>query len=152
MSDGIRYFEDFSVGERFESEARRLEEEDILAFARDFDPQFFHADPERAAASHFGGLIASGLHTLSVSMGQFFRLRLLEDANLSSPGIDELRWLRPVRPGDAIRQKVEVLECRPSRSKPDRGLIVMRHDTVNQRDEVVMTFTCMHLLLRRPQA
>lgn len=150
MSDDIRYFEDFAVGQRFESAAREISESDILAFATDFDPQYFHADPDRAAASHFDGLIASGLHTLSVSMGQFFRLRLLEDANLSSPGMDELRWLKPVRPGDAIRQQVEVLECRPSRSKPDRGLLVMRHDTLNQRDERVMTFTCMHLLRRRP--
>ncbi len=146
------YFDEFSVGDRFESAARRVTEIEIINFAEDFDPQFFHTDPEAAKASRFEGLVASGMHTLSLSMGQFFRTRVLEGVNLGSPGMDELRWLRPLRPGDSLRQIFEVTKLKASTSKLDRGVIWMRHDTLNQRDELIMQFTCLHIAMRRPRS
>ena len=143
------YFEDFALGDRFETAAETVTEADIITFARAYDPQPFHIDPEAAARTRFGGLIASGFHTLAVSFGLFFRTRILEAANLGSPGIDEVRWLRPVRPGDTLRMEAEVCRIRPSRSKPDRGVVWMDHRVFNQRGELVMTVRCMHMLRRR---
>lgn len=145
------HFEDFPVGRRFETESLTVSEADILDFARRFDPQYFHADPDAAKAGPFGGIIASGFHTLSASFSLFFRLHLVEHANLGSPGMEEVRWLRPLRPGDTIHMVAEVTEQRPSQSRPDRGLVWMRHDTFNQRGELIMTANCLHLL-RRAQA
>ena len=143
------YFDDFAVGQRFVTRAMTISEAAILDFAERYDPQPFHLDAEYAKATHFGGLIASGFQTLAVSFALFLRLGLLEIANLGSPGMDEVRWLKPLRPGDTIRQVAEVIEVSPSRSKPDRGVVRMRHDTLNQKDEVIMTAVCMHMLKRR---
>ena len=147
-----RFFDDFRLGEVFETERRTVSEAEIVRFAEEFDPQAFHTDPIIAKNSRFNGLVASGMHTLSLSMGQFFRSGVLIEANLGSPGIDELRWLLPLRPGDSLRQRFEVTELTPSKSKPDRGLVRMRHDTLNQRDELIMQFSCMHIAKRRPSA
>lgn len=144
-----RYFDDFAVGDKLESGRITVSEEDILAYAAQFDPQYFHLDPERAADGPFGGLVASGFHTLSLSMGLFFRLGVIEEANLGSPGFDNVRWLKPLRPGDSIRQIAEVRALKPSRSKPDRGVIWMRHETYNQLDQAILRFRCMHMLRRR---
>ena len=143
------YFDDLHVGERFESGPVLVSEPEILEFAQRFDPQPFHVDREAAAKTQFGGLIASGFHTLSLSFALFFRLRVLEEANLGSPGMEETRWLRPLRPGDSIRIVAEVTEVRPSQSKPDRGVDKMRHDTFNQKGELIMTVSCLHMLKRR---
>lgn len=142
------HFEDFHPGQHFETESLTVNEAEILEFARRYDPQYFHADPEAARASHFGGIIASGFHTLALSFSLFFRLKLVEHANLGSPGMEEVRWLRPLRPDDTIHMVAEVLELRPSQSRPDRGLVRMRHDTYNQRGELIMTLTCLHFLRR----
>ena len=150
MTEAILYFDDFAVGQRFETAAKTVTEAEILDFALQFDPQPFHLDAKAARATQFGGLIASGFHTLSLSMSLFFRMRLLEGANLGSPGIDAVRWLKPMRPGDTVRQVAEVTALKPSTSKPDRGVIWMRHDTVDQAGEVIMTVDCMHMLRRRP--
>ena len=146
----VRYFDDFAIGDRFVTAAKTVTESEILRFAFEFDPQPFHIDAAAAAGTPFGGLIASGFHTLSLSMSLFFRLRLLERPNLGSPGIDEIRWLRPLRPGDTIHQVAEVTDLKRSTSKPDRGVIWMRHDTFNQQDEMIMRLRCMHMLRRRP--
>ena len=145
----ILYFEDFYVGRKFESPAVTVSESEMLDFAGRFDPQPFHLDKAAAERTQFGGLIASGFHTLSVSFGLFFRLRVVEHANLGSPGLEEVRWLKPMRPGDSVHITAEVTALRPSQSKPDRGVVWMRHDTYNQHGELIMTVNCMHMLCRR---
>jgi acyl dehydratase len=140
-----RFFEDFPVGSTFESREAAMEETAILAFAREFDPQYIHTDPEAAAGGPFKGLIASGWHTAGVMMRLLCEEYLGDAASLASPGIDELRWLLPVRPGDRIRVRGKVVEARRSRSKPDRGLVTTEIEVVNQLDEVVMTLRPMNI-------
>ena len=144
-----RYFDDFEVGEIFRTHGKTISESEVLQFAMVYDPQPLHMDKVVAEAGNHGGLISSGFQTITLSFSLFFRLGLLDRANLGSPGFDELRWLKPVRPGDTIYSEAEVTEIKPSRSKPDRGIIVMEHRTLNQNDEIVMTLSCMHMLRRR---
>jgi acyl dehydratase len=148
---GDRYFDDFAIGERFVSSGVTLTQAMIVEFALHYDPQPFHIDVEAATESAFGGLIASGFQTFAIGFRMFLGLGLFRTCSMGSPGVDELRWTRPVRPGDTLRQIAEVLEKRPSRSKPDRGVVVMRHRVVNQHDEDVLTYSCMHILARRPE-
>jgi acyl dehydratase len=145
-----RYFEDYRPGSVAIYGPVTMPEEDILAFAVRYDPQPIHADPRAAAAGPFGGLIASGWHTIAVVMRVLVEKYLSHVAALVSPGVDELRWLAPVRPGDVLHVRVTVLEATPSRSKPDRGLVRTVVEARNQRDEVVMRFRAMNLMLRRP--
>ena len=145
-----RYFEDYVPGAVFEYGEIRVDEAEIIYFARCFDPQDMHVDPEAAARGRFGGLIASGWHTAAMMM------RLLADnflprvASLGSPGIDELRWLKPVRPGDTLTARLTVTEATPSRSKPDRGIIRSVMEMRNQHGDVVMTTTGVNFFSRRP--
>ena len=143
------YFEDLAVGRSFTTAAAEVTAADIVDFARRFDPQEFHLDEAAAAASAFGGLVASGLHTLSLSFRLFFDLRLWPEAILGSPGMREVQWLKPLRPGDRIHAMAAVVELKRSQSKPDRGVVTMRHDTFNQRGERIMTALCLHLLRLR---
>jgi acyl dehydratase len=140
-----RFFEDFPVGATFESRSAVMEESAILGFAREFDPQYIHTDPQAAQNGPFRGLIASGWHTASVMMRLLCEAYLGDAASVASPGIDELRWQLPVRPGDRIRVRGTVVEARRSRSKPDRGLVRTEIEVVNQLDEVVMTLRPMNL-------
>lgn len=133
------YFEDFKVGETSEMGRRVVDRDEVIAFARDFDPQPFHIDEEAAGASMFGGLIASGWHTVSMVMRMMCDSYLLQSASLGSPGVDHVKWLKPVRPGDTIRAVRTVLEARVSKSKPDVGIVKTRWDVYNQADEPVMT-------------
>jgi acyl dehydratase len=144
-----RTFDDFEVGERFASAGITVTESMILDFALAYDPQPFHIDAEAAKESVYGGLIASGFQTLALGFRSFYGEGLLRTASLGSPGMDELRWLKPVRPGDTLHSEVEVVEKKPSSSKPDRGIVRMRYRVVNQKGEDVMSFTAMHLLARR---
>jgi acyl dehydratase len=144
------YFEDFKVGDRFPTGAVTLTEADITAFARQWDPQPFHLDPEAARASIYGGLIASGMQTIALTLRLFLDTGTLAASSLGSPGC-EVQWTRPVRPGDTLRVVVEVLETRPSASKPDRGIVRLRYTTLNQRDETVMTMIGNQLARRRPR-
>lgn len=144
-----KYFDDFRVGERFRSRGATFTEAAIVDFAMRFDPQPIHIDAEVAAQGVFGGLIASGFHTLSQTFRLFYDQGILGMASLGSPGFDELRWLAPVRPGDTVHAEVEVLETRPSASKPDRGIVKLRYAAVNQRGETVMTFVGIQLVARR---
>ncbi len=135
----MRYFEDFKPGDV-----------SILAFAREFDPQPFHTDPEAAKRSIYGGLLASGWHTGSLLMRILYDGLLKDAASLGSPGIDELRWLKPVRPGETLSVRMTILETIPSRSKPDRGLIRSLMEMRNQHGEVVLTVRGLGLFGRRP--
>lgn len=141
-----RYFEDYVVGSTYEYGAVAVGEAEIIAFARQFDPQSIHVDPEAAARGPFGGLIASGWHTVALMMRLFVDNYLSSVASLASPGIDELRWLKPVRPGDRLSIRVTVTEARRSRSKPDRGMVRTRIEVLDQRGEIVATMQAMNLL------
>ena len=150
MEDAI-YYEDLSVGQVFLSRAEALSRDRIVAFAQEFDPQPQHLDEDAARGSMFGELVASGWHTAALTM------RLQLDSVMGRfPGgslgaqIDKLAWLRPVRPGDRLRAKAEIMEMRLSRSRPDRGLVTIQTTTLNQRDEPVQVMTASVLVPRRP--
>ena len=149
---GDRYFEDYTPGAVYEYGSITVSEAEILDFARAFDPQPIHADPAAAARGPFGGLIASGWHTTSVMMRLFADHYLSRVASLASPGIDEIRWPAPVRPGDTLRLRVTVAEARRSRSKPDRGLVRSHAELINQDGVTVLTLTAMNLLGAREPA
>jgi len=134
-----RWFEDFAAGEVFEFGDRLITAEEIVEFARRYDPQPFHTDPAAAARSHFGGLVASGWLTASVAMSLLCEHFISPASSMGSPGVDVLRWLRPVRPGDRLCMRVSVIETRRSQSKPDRGAIKVRQEVLNQAGDVVMS-------------
>jgi acyl dehydratase len=144
-----RYFDDFHLGEVFHSKGVTLSESQILDFALLYDPQPFHLDKEAAAEGPFNGLIASGFQTLALAFRIFYQANVINACSLGSPGLDVLRWVRPVRPGDTLKVTATVTEMRPSRSKPDRGTLIMDYKVLNQLDEVVMTFTAIHILARQ---
>jgi len=146
-----RYWEDFEAGQEIELGARTITKDQILAFAREFDPQPFHTDEAAARDTIFGGLIASGWHTGSLSMRLLYEGLIKDVVSLGSPGFDELRWVRPVRPGDALSARLTVLECVPSRSKPDRGVVRALLETRNQHGEVVLSIKAIQLFGRRPR-
>lgn len=150
MNTTLSYLEDFTEGDRSEVGSHTFDEAAIVAFAREFDPQPFHVDRAAAEASMFGGIIASGWHTCAVMMRILCDGAILRWASIGSPGVDELRWKRPVRPGDTVRVFVTIVEVRPSKTKPDRGVLVSDIEIQNQRDEVVLTVRTMNMLYRRP--
>ena len=145
-----RWFDDFAVGEQFEFGAYVVSEDEIIDFARRYDPQPFHLDHDAAKASHFGGLVASGWMTSAVLMRLLCDHFIPRQSSMGSPGVDEMRWLKPLRPGDTVRARVEVTETRASQSKPDRGVIRCRHQLLNQHDEVVMSMHGMGMYKKRP--
>jgi len=144
------YFEDFEPGRVFELGSRTVTADEIVAFARDWDPQPFHLDPEAAHASAFGGLIASGWHTGALWMRLYVDALLGSAASMGSPGIEELRWLAPVRPGDTLHARLTVLEASPSKRTPGRGTIRSRGEMVNQAGVTVMTMVARGHFARRP--
>lgn len=144
-----RYFDDFAVGERFQTRGATLTEAMIIEFALTYDPQPFHIDVEAARQSIYGGLIASGFQTLALGFRMVMETGLFRAASMGSPGFDELRWLKPVRPGDTLHTELEVVDKKPSASKPDRGILRVVYRIKNQKDEEVLTFLSMHLLKRR---
>lgn len=143
-------FEDFVPGWKFESGSRALTAQEIVAFATDWDPQAYHTDEAAAHASPFGGLIASGWQTGCVAMRLMCDGYLTDSTCVGSPGIDELKFLKPVRPCDALRFRAAVLESRASRSKPDRGVVTWRWEVLNQKEEVVLSMVGKQMFLRRP--
>ncbi len=144
------FFEDFTAGRKFRTPGATLSEAQILDFALTYDPQPFHLDVVAAQDWGYDGLIASGLQTLCIGFRLFLQSRIINACSLGSPGMDELRWHRPVRPGDTIHVRAEVEEQRPSRSKPDRGLIHMRYQVFNQKDDCVMSWLAVQILAKRP--
>jgi acyl dehydratase len=143
------YWEDFRVGERVELGSRLVTREEIVEFASKYDPQPFHVDEAQARESMFGGLIASGWHTCALVMRMMCDSYLLKAASLGSPGIDNLKWLKPVRPGDCIRGVRSTLEVRASKSKPDIGVVKSLWEIFNQHDELVMTMEGYGMFRRR---
>lgn len=148
-SGADRYFEDYIVGEVQELGTACLSEAEIIDFARKYDPQDFHIDPEKAVAGPFGGLIASGWHTAAVVMRPYVESYLSSVSSLGSPGLDELRWLAPVRPGDVLTVRARVTEARRSSSKPDRGLVHTKVEVINQDDVLVMTMKAVNVIACR---
>ena len=145
------YFEDFLPGETVEIGRHTFTEEEIVAFAAQFDPQPFHTDPEAAKDTFFGGLIASGWHTCAIGMRLMVQHYIGRAASAGSPGVENIRWLAPVRPGDTITYRRVILEARPSESKPDIGLVRSRSEALNQRGETVMTMEGWGMFRRRPE-
>ncbi|MCA1827795.1 MAG: MaoC family dehydratase [Myxococcales bacterium] len=145
----MRYFEDFSEGQTFELGEQRITEEDILEFARRFDPQPFHVDAQKARHSLYGGLIASGWHTGSIYMSLLVRGLLHDAASLGSAGIEELRWLKPVRPGDVLRGRLTVTSLKPSLKHSDRGTVFNLGELFNQGGERVMFVRSSGMFKRR---
>jgi len=143
------WFDDLSPGQTFESPSVIVTREEIIDFAQKFDPNPFHHNQEAARAAGYSDIMASGFHTLSLSFRLFFDLNLWRTAILPSPGLDGIKFIRPLSPGQAIWIRAEVLEAIPSRSKPDQGLLRFRHDTLSDAGEVILTAECLHRLRRR---
>jgi acyl dehydratase len=153
MRAAMRYFEDFEAGQQTVFGHYDVTREEVLEFARKYDPQPFHLSDEAAARTHFGRLAASGWHTCAMTMAVIARYVVADQqAGLGSPGVDELRWLKPVYPGDRLTVRGDVLETIPSRSKPEIGVIRTRTVVTNQDDAEVMHFTSIVMLQRRPLA
>jgi acyl dehydratase len=144
-----RYLEDFAVGQTFGSGRRRVDGERALAFAAEFDPQPFHLDEAAARRSIFGGLTVSGWYTAAATMRLLVEGELKPAGGIVGAGLDELRWLRPVRPGDELHAECEVIEVRPSKSRPEQGLIKLRTTTLNHHDKPVMVFVVNLVVPRR---
>ena len=147
----MQYFEDLVIGSRQSFGRYEVTREEVLDFARKYDPQPFHLDEAAAARTHFGRLAASGWHSCAMTMAMIVEnIAAHEQAGLGSPGVDELRWLKPVYPGDTLRCETEIVEATPSRSKPDIGSFRSTVTTYNQNDEPVLRFTSIVLIRRRP--
>ena len=147
-----RYFEDYVEGSVHDCGSIAVEANEVVAFAKRFDPQSIHTDSEAAKRGPFGGLIASGWHTCGLMMRLYVEHYLTHVASLASPGLDELRWLEPVRPGDRLSLRVTVLKATPSKSKPDRGAVTSFVEVLNQTGVAVMTFKVVNIIARRRAA
>ncbi len=148
-SKPVRYFEDYVVGEDREAGRTTLSEAEIIDFATKYDPQDFHTDAEKAAAGPFGGLIASGWHTAAAAMRLLVDGYLSSASSLGSPGLDELRWLAPVRPDDELTVRIKVLDARRSSSKPDRGLLFSKVEVFNAEGVLVMMMKAVNVVACR---
>ncbi len=147
---GYRYFEDFVEGTSIELGTLSFSADEIIEFASKYDPQPMHTDPQAAKASVYGGLIASGWHTVASYMRLVVDKVLRETQSIGSPGVENLRWLKPVRPGDVLRARFGILETRASNSRPDWGIVRSRGELFNQRDELVMQIEAVNFFARRP--
>ena len=143
------YWEDFKAGEVHQIGQKRVDSDEIIAFAEQFDPQPFHVDEAAAKTSAYGGLIASGWHTVALVMRMMCDSYMLDSASLGSPGVENLKWLKPVRPGDTIRAQRTTLEVRASASRPEMGLVKTRWEVFNQNGERVMTMEGYGMFRRR---
>ncbi len=146
----MRYFEDFTPGQVIDMGPCRVSEADIVAFARRYDDQGFHTDPEAARKTAFGGIVASGWHTIALCMRMMVDGYLHDAASLGSPGVDEVRWRVPVRPDDELRFRAVVAKAVPSQSKADRGIVHFDFTLRNQSNQAVMTMKAMQMFVRRP--
>jgi acyl dehydratase len=149
-SDLVRYFEDFAPGEKVELGAVTVTEDEIVEFGRRYDPQSFHTDPEAARDGPFGGLVASGWHTAALFMGLLVRTLLVDSASLGSPGVEELRWTAPVRPGDTLHGRLTITDVQPSSTNAGRGTVFTTSEMRNHDGVVVMTVRARTFFARRP--
>lgn len=143
------YFEDFHLGRRFKTDSRTITAEDIIAFGKNYAPLPYHTDPAAAHDSMFGGLVAAGFQTASISFALFIEAGVFSACAMGSPGLDRLRWLRPVRAGDTLRVMVEIVEVLPARDGKGRNMIKSRYETLNQRDEVVLEMIMLNYVRAR---
>lgn len=150
MAGPLRYWEDYEAGAAYELGSQTVSEAEIIAFATQYDPQPFHVDPAAARESMFGGLIASGWHTCAIAMRMIVDSYLNPQTSLGSPGVEQVRWLKPVRPGDTLAGHMHVIDKRESRSKPDMGLLTNEASLENQHGEAVLTIRATNLIRRRP--
>ena len=148
---GSLFFEDFEVGQVIETGTRTLDQEEIIEFGKKYAPVPYHTDPEAAKESSFGGLVAAGYQTAAVTFGLFAQTGALADSGMGSPGVDSLRWKRPVKAGDTLRVLANVLELSPAEKEGGRDAVRIRYDTLNQQDEIVMTLISLHFVRRRTQ-
>ena len=150
VSKQDRCFEDYEEGAVYEfAEKVGVSEADIIRFAREFDPQYFHLDPEAAKNSIYKGLIASGGQTIALTFRLYIQNFLPDKASLGSPGMDEVRWLKPLRPGDVLRSRITILSAKPSQSRNDRGTVTSLVETINQNEEVIMSYKAINIMLKR---
>jgi acyl dehydratase len=147
----MMYWEDFEPGASLECGSRTVTQEEIVEFAKQFDPQPFHIDEAAAKASHFGGIIASGWHTSAICMRLAVDGVLSKTASMGSPGVQNLRWLKPLRPGMTVHAKVCLVDKTPSQTRTDRGRMTTRFELYDQNNELLMDFTAMVLMGRRPK-
>lgn len=145
------YFEDFFPNQEIAMGKRTVTEEEIIAFGKQFDPQPFHVDPEAAKASMFGGLVASGWHTCSMMMRMVVDGLMSEASSMGSPGVDNVRWIAPVRPGDTLSVSYVTTKVRPSASRPGLGMVWSHWKAINQRGELVCTVDGVGMFGRRPK-
>lgn len=143
------FYDDMPVGFRYETGARTLSTEAIKSFAREWDAQPFHLDEEAAKASPYGGLIASGFHTILTAFNLTLESSDWSESSMGSPGMDNIRWIKPVYAGDTLRVQAEVVSAKPSRSKPDRGFVELQYEILNQDDVLVASYRATHMLKRR---
>jgi acyl dehydratase len=147
--EGEQYFEDFEIGDIFRAEPVAVSEADIVGFAKLYDPQVFHTDPEAAKASQYGGLIASGMQVMALGFRSMIDAGFLKGGGMGSPGLDTVRWHKPVRPGDTITMQATVKSIRESETRADRGYVTMLFETHNQKGECVMSYDCVEIMKRR---
>ena len=145
------YFEDFTVGRRFETDTRTITVADIIAYGKEFAPLPYHTDAVAAKGSMFGGVVAAGLHTASVTFGLFIESGVFGECGMGSPGMEGIRWLKPVRAGDTLRVIAEVTEALPPRREGGRNLIKLAFSAVNQIGETVIEIDSIHFVKARPQ-
>lgn len=143
------YFDDMPVGFTYETGSRTMPRDEVIGFATEWDPQDFHLDEEAGRASPYGGLIASGFHTLVTAYRLTLETGIWTEASMGSPGMEHVRWLLPVWPGDTLRVKATVTASRASASRPDRGRTTILYEVLNQKDEIVMSYSAIHILRRR---
>jgi acyl dehydratase len=146
---GEQYFEDFALGDVFRAKPVSVSEAEIVEFARRYDPQPFHTDKAAAEKSQFGGLIASGLQVMAVSFATIIEAGFLKGGGMGSPGLDAVRWWKPVRPGDTIVMQARVIEIKTSATRADRGYVTLTFEVFNQKRERVMSYDCVEILKRR---
>lgn len=144
-----QYFEDFALGDVFRAKPVSVSEAEIVEFARRYDPQPFHTDKAAAAKSQYGGLIASGIQVMAASFATLIEAGFVRGGGMGSPGLDEVRWWKPVRPGDTIVMQARVTETKPSTTRADRGYVTLLFEVLNQKRECVMSYSCVEIVRRR---
>ncbi len=150
MKYGDLYFEDFTVGRRFETESYTLNQQEIISFGKSYAPLPYHIDEEAAKDTFFGRLVAPGYQTVALTFGMLMKSGVFEACSMGSPGCDGVRWLKPVEPGDTLRVEAKIVEANPPRKKGGRNLIKVKLETYNQKDEMVQVMYSMHYVKPRP--